>query len=63
MFRGLIGLVTLLLAIWAIVGIMQSGAQSVEKLIWVLIVLFLPIAGFALWYFVGPGDKTFPLSR
>ena len=63
MFRGLFGLVSLLLDIWAIVSIMQSGAPSVEKLIWVLIILFLPVVGFVLWYLIGPGDKTFPLSR
>jgi len=59
----LIGLIVLLLAIWALVGILQSGASPVEKLIWVIIVLVMPLLGFILWYVIGPGTKAFPLRR
>jgi hypothetical protein len=58
--NDIIGLITLLLVIWAIVGTLQSSAEPVTKLIWVLIVLVLPIVGFVLWFLIGPGAKTLP---
>ena len=61
--HDLIGLIGLLLIIWALVGILQSGADSVTKLIWVLIVLILPVVGFVLWFLIGPGGKRLPGSR
>ncbi len=63
MVYDLVGLITLLLVIWALVGILQSGGTPVEKLIWVIIVLVMPLIGFILWYFMGPGSKEFPLRR
>ena len=63
MFYDLIGLITVLLVIWALVGILQSGAQPVEKLIWVIIILVIPLLGFLLWYLMGPGSKAFSLRR
>lgn len=63
MFYDLIGIIELLLVIWALVAILQSGAQPVEKLIWVIIILIIPLVGFLLWYLIGPGSKAFPLRR
>ena len=63
MFYDLIGIITLLLVIWALIGILQSGAQPVEKLIWVIIIFVIPLVGFLLWYLMGPGNKAFPLRR
>jgi hypothetical protein len=63
MFYDLVGIITLLLVIWALIGILQSGAPPVEKLIWVLIILIIPLVGFLLWYIMGPGSKAFPLRR
>ncbi len=59
----IVGVITLLLVIWAIIGILQSGAEPVTKLIWVLIVLVLPLVGFVLWFLIGPGAKTLPGRR
>jgi hypothetical protein len=61
--NGLIGLIALLLTIWAIVGIVQSSADGMTKLIWVIIVLVLPIIGFVLWFLIGPGAKHLPGRR
>jgi hypothetical protein len=63
MLYDLVGLITLLLVIWALIGILQSGAQPLEKLIWVIIILVIPLVGFLLWYLIGPGSKAFPLRR
>ncbi|MGB0629397.1 MAG: PLDc N-terminal domain-containing protein [Alphaproteobacteria bacterium] len=54
MLSGIFGLIVLILDIWAIVKILQSGAETLSKVIWILIILVLPILGFIIWYFAGP---------
>jgi hypothetical protein len=51
---GLWGLVVLIADIWAIVNILQSGADTGKKVLWTLLVIVLPVLGFILWYFLGP---------
>ncbi len=63
MLYDLVGIIELLLVIWALIGILQSGAPPVEKLIWVVIILVIPLIGFILWYLMGPGSKTLPGRR
>lgn len=56
---GIVGLVVLVLAIYAIVMILQSSAKTLEKVLWSLLVLVLPLIGLVIWYFAGPGKKPF----
>jgi hypothetical protein len=56
---GIGGLIILIADIYAIVMILQSSADSIEKLIWSLVVFFLPVIGLIIWYFAGPGKKPF----
>jgi hypothetical protein len=63
MIYDILGIITLLLVIWALIGILQSSASPIEKLIWVIIILVIPLVGFLLWYLIGPGSKAFPLRR
>jgi len=56
---GIGGLIILIADIYAIVMILQSSAQSIEKLIWSLVVFFLPLIGLIIWYLAGPGKKPF----
>jgi hypothetical protein len=56
---GIGGLIILIADIYAIVMILQSSADSSEKLIWSLVVLILPVIGLIIWYFAGPGKKPF----
>ena len=56
---GIGGLIVLVLNIYAIVMIVQSSAKGIEKLIWSLVVFFLPLIGLLIWYFAGPGKKPF----
>ena len=56
--EGIIGFLILVADIYAIVQILQSSADGVKKVVWVLFVLLLPIIGLAVWYFVGPGGKA-----
>ncbi len=63
MFYDLVGLIELLLVIWAILAIMQSGESNGAKLVWVVIIILMPLVGFIIWYLIGPGSKAFPLRR
>ena len=58
-FTGIGGLIILIANIYAVVMILQSSAKTVEKLIWALVVFFLPLIGLIIWYFAGPGKKPF----
>lgn len=51
---GLFGLIVLVLDIWAIIKVIQSGASTGAKVIWVLLILVLPIIGFIIWLLAGP---------
>ncbi len=53
-YGGIIGLIILALDIWAFVNILQSGASTGSKVIWILLILFLPIVGFIIWLLAGP---------
>ena len=59
MGSGIVGLLVLVLDIYAIVMIVQSSSKGVEKVAWGLVVLLLPLAGLIIWYLLGPGKKPF----
>ena len=54
MFESALGLLHLVIAIWAILTIFQSSASNGEKILWTLLVLLLPLIGLIIWYFAGP---------
>ena len=56
---GIGGFIILIVDIYAIVMILQSSAQRIEKLIWALVVFLLPLIGLIIWYVAGPGKKPF----
>lgn len=51
---GLLGLVILVLDVWAIIKTMSSNAGAGIKAIWVVVLLVLPVVGLLLWIFLGP---------
>ena len=53
-YTGFLGLVILALDIWAIVSVVGSTASTGIKVIWVLVILFLPVLGFIAWLLFGP---------
>lgn len=57
MGSGIVGLIILIADIYAIVMILQSSAKGLEKLLWALVVLLLPLVGLIIWYLLGPGKK------
>lgn len=52
--NGLIGLAILVLDIWAVINIVQSGVDTGKKVLWVLLILFLPVIGLVIWALLGP---------
>ncbi len=54
---SIIGLLILVLDIFAIIKIIQSSASGTEKILWILAVLIFPVVGMIVWFFAGPGGK------
>jgi hypothetical protein len=51
---GILGLLVLIADVFAIVKTIQSRAKNDKKVIWVLVIFFLPFLGAILWWFMGP---------
>ena len=51
---GRLGFIILILDIYAIIKIVGSSASTGMKIVWVLIVLFLPVVGLIAWFILGP---------
>jgi len=51
---GLFGLIILVLNVYAIVKIVQSGASTGVKVGWIVVILLLPVLGLLIWLFLGP---------
>lgn len=53
---GLFGLIILIVDVWAIVRIVQSGASTGSKTLWIVLILLLPVLGLLIWLIAGPKD-------
>ncbi|APE30489.1 hypothetical protein BOX17_05655 [Halomonas aestuarii] len=51
---GLLGLIWLIIVIWAIVKVAKSPAGGLAKLLWILVLLFFPLIGLIIWFLFGP---------
>lgn len=51
---GLLGLIWLIVIIWAIVKVAKSSAGALAKIIWIVVLLVFPLAGFIIWLLFGP---------
>ena len=51
---GLLGLIILVMDVWAIVKIMQSGAGTGSRVLWTVLILLLPVLGLLIWLLFGP---------
>lgn len=54
LFGGLIGLIVLALDIWAILNVVKSNSDVGKKVLWVLLIVFLPVLGLIVWALIGP---------
>ncbi len=41
------------LKIIAIIDVLKSGMEALMKLVWILVILFLPVIGMILWFAIG----------
>ena len=55
---GIGGFLLLILDVYAIVSIVNSGASTGAKVIWTLAVVFLPFLGFIAWLIFGPRSAS-----
>ncbi|MFN3846022.1 MAG: PLD nuclease N-terminal domain-containing protein [Paracoccaceae bacterium] len=58
---GFGGLLILALDLWAIISVVGSTASTGKKVMWTLLIVFLPIVGFILWFFLGPRSAQRPI--
>lgn len=58
---GLMGLIILIADIYAIIQVLGSGASTGTKLLWILLILFLPVVGLIIWLLAGPGNRRISL--
>ena len=54
---GFLGFLVLVADIWAILNIVQSSVSMGKKLVWILVVLFLPVIGLVIWWLAGPRGR------
>lgn len=51
---GILGLIILILDIYAVLKVFNSSAGTGTKIIWTLIIVLLPVIGLVAWFLVGP---------
>ncbi|MEP0321195.1 PLD nuclease N-terminal domain-containing protein [Bauldia litoralis] len=51
---GIVGLVVVILDVYAIYKTLTSGADTTAKLLWTLGILIFPVVGFIVWLVAGP---------
>jgi hypothetical protein len=51
---GLLGLIVLVLDVYAIVKTAQSSATTGVKVAWIVVIVLLPVLGLILWFLLGP---------
>lgn len=54
---GFLGVVVLVLDVWAIVRTLESGATTGSKVLWIVVILLLPVLGLLLWFLLGPRER------
>lgn len=54
LFSGIGGLILFALDIWAIASVINSNAERGSKIIWTLVIAFLPVVGLIVWWLMGP---------
>ena len=50
---GIVGLIIFILDIIAIVDVLKSNKDVAMKLVWILLILFLPLIGMLLYFLIG----------
>lgn len=53
-FGGFLSLIWLVIVIWAILKVTKSGASTLVKLVWIIVLIFFPLIGLIIWLLFGP---------
>ena len=53
----ILGLIVLVLDVYAIYQVLTSAASTAAKVIWTLAIIILPVLGFIAWLIAGPKGK------
>jgi hypothetical protein len=51
-YGNIVGLIILILDIWAVVTIVQGGGPVERKVLWIVLILVLPVIGLVLWLLI-----------
>jgi len=51
---GLLGIIWLIIVIWAVIKCAQSPAGPLAKAIWMVVILVFPVIGLLIWLLFGP---------
>ncbi|MGB0213378.1 PLDc N-terminal domain-containing protein [Algiphilus sp.] len=54
---GILGVIHLVIVIWAVLHIVQSTSDTLPKALWIVFVLVLPVLGIIVWFFFGPRGR------
>ncbi|MCI5047755.1 MAG: PLD nuclease N-terminal domain-containing protein [Aquisalinus sp.] len=54
----LLAILHFVVAVWAVLNIIGSGATPLAKVLWTLFVLVFPIVGLIAWFLAGPKSST-----
>ena len=55
---GIFGLILLVLNVWAIINVVQSGVSNGAKVLWIVFIFILPLIGFLVWLVLGPRGRA-----
>jgi hypothetical protein len=50
---SLVGLVVLILDIWAIVSVLTGRSEVLRKVLWIVLILLFPVIGVLLYFLIG----------
>lgn len=60
---GIFGLVILVLDVLMIVSLLTGSGSTQHKLIWTLLILFLPVIGLILYLLIGRNGSDRPIAQ
>jgi hypothetical protein len=54
---ALFGLIAIVCALYAIFQVITSSETTVNKTVWTILILILPVVGFIIWIIAGPRGR------
>jgi hypothetical protein len=54
---GIGGIILFVLDLFALISVVGSNASTGKKVLWALLIIFLPLVGFLVWLIAGPRSR------